>query len=1489
MRRTVWWIAVAVGLVLSDVAVSATTQAAAATAPETPPAAPAALAFQRLLANTGGTTAEMCFRFSQPLDPRAEAHYADYLHISPRITPAVRVDGKDLCLSGLGYGTSYTVTLLKGLPSASGARLPADQRIAVSLADRPALVAISGAGFILPRNTANGVTISTVNVDRVRIHVFRMSEPLLVTKIAGSHGMQLGTDAMDAYELRDLMRRSLTAAWSGTMDVRRDHNRTVETAFPLAGIIRPDAPGAYLVVAENAEAALPAKFFDLNAANDSDDYYGISLAAHWVVATDIALTTMTGRDGLHVFARSLASAMPLAGITLVLSSVGQDVLDQAVTDADGEASFSPGLLRGNGGARAATVSAHGPNGDFTLLNLNRPAFDFSDRGVSGRPSAGPIEAFLATERGIYRPGETVNVTALLRNPLGAAIDNTPLTLVLRRPDGVEARRVTLDAVAAGGFHQALALTGSAARGQWSVEALVDPSGDPIGRVQFDVQDFVPQQLKVTLHSPEHALQPGGAITATLDGQFLYGAPAAGLHGEADLRIVRDENPVAAATGYQFGLVDEDVKEVVQKLDMPDADAAGTSTIEAKLQPPAATSAPLKGILTAGLFEPSGRIVQDRLELPIRNQKLLIGVRSLGGAVLSASGFGAAATTATFDVRTFDASAAPIARADLHWSVVRENRVFDWFQTGRAWTFHYHTVDEPIFNGSLDVPADAPGVVTQALDWGHYRLVVSDPATGAASSVRFDVGWAATAGNADTPDKVEVSAQTPNLVPGQTTRVHIRGPFAGQAQVTVAGDRVFETHSLAVPATGADLDITARAEWGSGAYVLVSMYRPLEQPARPHDPVRAVGVVWLGIDAAPHKLSVSLGAPVKVLPRRPIRVPLRVSGATAGEPTWVTVAAVDEGILQLTRFAAPDPVGFFFGKRRLGVDMRDDYGRLLDGSAAAGPIREGGDEGIGGPGLPVTSTKIVSLFTGPVALGKDGSGEVTLQVPDFEGQLRLMALAWNHDAVGAAESRLIVRDPVFADLALPRFLAPGDTARMAVSLANTDGPAGDYHLDVAATGSVRTDGAHVLDVSLAAPARRVFGVGLAADRLGIGTVSADLSGPNGYKLHRDWQIAVRPAHAPITLAQTALQAPGETFRLDPHQLGLFLPGSLIISVGYAGYAGIDTPSLLQSLYQYPFGCTEQLVSAAWPLIYLNDPGLLGRVPRDAGAKAKVQHAIDTIIDREDPAGRFGLWRVNDGQASPWLDAYAVDFLMHAKDGGFTVPDPTLDRAEGWLAQEVQQSDLYADDRFGPTQAESRAYGLYVLARAGRGDLGAMRRMHDTVTWSKAGTNGPRLISWGEGGAKHGFAEALGLAHLAGALSLMGDRARAHDTFAMAVANLGARRSVPAAWFDFTYWSYARDLAGVVAIAADSGENDLAQSLIDRFGRLDLTAPRLNTQEKASLLAAAHALNRDEPGRALTVNARQIAPLKLPAALAPDAAEVQAGFAVTNAGSTDLWRT
>ncbi|HEX7967005.1 MAG TPA: MG2 domain-containing protein, partial [Stellaceae bacterium] len=929
------------------------------------------------------------------------------------------------------YGTSYQVTLLKGLPAQSGARLEADETVEVSLGDRPAVVALSGDGFILPRAASNGLTVQTVNVDRVTVRVLRMSDRLLPNEIRRPMGWRetqaLSGKQITRYQLREMIKGSASLVWSGTMTIERDHNRNVQTAFPLSDVIEPGQTGAYLVIAENAATATPERFFTGRRTREDDDRYDelwVNMPAHWVIATDIALSTMSGADGLHIFARSLVSADPLAGVKLSLVAAGQDVLGEAATDADGQVVFAPGLLRGKGANAAASITAYGAGGDFTLLDLNRPAFDLSDRGVAGRPAAGPIEAFLYTERGIYRPGDTAPVMALLRDAAGRAIDTMPVTLVLRRPDGLEAKRFVLPAQPQGGFRQDVGLSRSAARGVWSVEALVDPTGAPVGRVQFEVQDFVPQKLKVTLSSAAAVLRPGDPLDVALEGQFLYGAPAAGLAGEAELRIMRDPAPVPQAKGYRFGLADEKIDDTVQKLTLPPADEAGHARISDILQPVATSSAPLKGVLSAGLFEPSGRLVSDQLELPIRQHPLLIGVKPRFADDRAEEGKDAA-----FDILVFDESLRPIARPGLHWRLIRENRVYDWLRSGSDWTWHYHVVDQPLASGDIDAPVGAPAVLSQAVDWGYYRLVVDDPATQAATSVRFQSGWMATTESADTPDRVEVTVEKPLFAPGETARLRIQGPFAGKAQVTIASDRIFETRQVAVAKEGTVIDVKASEAWGAGAYVLVSLYRPLAV-GRPHDPVRAVGLAWLGIDPKPRTLSIALAAPEKSSPRHHLAVPIKVEGASGQGDTFVSLAAVDEGVLQLTHFATPDPARFFFGKRRLGVELRDDYGRLLDGSAAPGAIRAGGDaaaSSIGGEGLAVVSNRTVALFSGPVRLDASGSGEVVLDLPDFEGQLRLMAVAYNREAVGRAESRLIVRDAVVAELSLPRFLAPGDSA------------------------------------------------------------------------------------------------------------------------------------------------------------------------------------------------------------------------------------------------------------------------------------------------------------------------------------------------------------------------------------------------------------------------------------------------------------------------------
>jgi len=1463
--------------------------------------------FRHVIADTSMAEPAICLRFSQNLNTSPAAHYEDYLKFAPALTPAISATGTDLCLSGLNPATTYNLTILHGLPAASGAKLATDEKFPIALTDSSPLVAISGDGFILSRNTTNGLTIQTVNVAKVKIHLLRMSDKLIPQQL-GKFDVNPNTNIMAPYDLNFLLQSTVSIAWTGTMTIPADHNRTISTAFPLASVIPPGRDGLYLVVAENAANPLPESTFTGGA--NAVPYFGNTVAAHWVIATDLALTSFTGTDGLHVFARSLATAQPIQGADIRLISAGQDTLGKVLTNADGEADFPAPLLAGTRANAPATLLAYS-GGNFAFQNLTSPAFDLSDRGVSGRAAPKDFQAFMYTERGIYRPGETINVISLLRDRTGNAVSNMPLKFLVRRPDGVVDHSIVTPPAPDGGFFLPIALSATAARGLWTIEAYTDPTAAPIGRVQADIEDFVPQQLKVTLTADQKYLNPADNLTGALAGAFLYGAPAAGLHAQADLRVVRDSNPIPNAPGYAFGLVDDKVDDMDQSLTLPDADNQGNLQISAPLPQLPNTSVPLKAILTAGLFEPSGRYVSDVTEVPIRAQPLLIGIKPLFPDNQVADG-----QPAKFDVATFGPTGAAAATQNLSWTLVEENQIFDWFEDSNSnWTWHYHTEDQQLASGTINTTAAKPAEFTAPglgqYDWGTYRLIVTDNNSGAATSVRFNIGWDSTGASASTPDKEEIVAEKPLLNPGDSTKLHIKGPFAGTAQIVIANDRVFSTQTITIPKDGATISVKADAAWGAGAYVIVTAIRPLAS-AGPQQPVRAIGVAWLGINPAAHTLGVAIAAPAKITPRETVNIPIKITGAVPGDTPYVTLAAVDEGILQLTRFATPDPTAFLYGKLNLAMDIRDDYGNLLDGGAESGAIQQGGDSAsLGGPGLPVTSTKVVSLFSGPVTVGANGIANIPIDVPDFEGQLRFMAVAYNKTQTGAGADSMIVRDPVIEDVALPRFLAPGDTASLAISLHNTDGPPGAYTLKLSSTGAARMTATKTF--TLAAGQRVQTAAMIAAGDVGIATINADLTGPAHYAVHRSWQIAVRAAHYPVTLQSIALQPKNTNFKPDPKLLASFQPGSLAITIGYSAYQGIDVPSLLSALWLYPYGCTEQLTSTAFPLLYYNEKSLLSaaipgestdwRDTSTAGVKTRVQDAIDTILDRQDDTGTFGLWRVGDGEASAWLNVYTMDFLLRAKAAGYGVPDDALARGDTHLLSLVQQIDAgaegnsYTEQGLEAPQA-TLAYAEYVLAGTSQADLGLLRRMNDAAIiavdtdGASSPTVPPQYAYWAataSGGTldDNSLAQPLALAQLGGALSLMGDKFRSGNAFQMAVANIGIK-TTPIWWFDDTYYSETRDLAGMIAIAAGTNNPDLANQLLVKLTALNVKPENLSTQDQAWLLAAAAALDKNAASISLALNNKPLT-LKLPAALAPTPAEIAGGYIIKNSSPQNLWRT
>ncbi len=271
-------------------------------------------------------------------------------------------------------------------------------------------------------------------------------------------------------------------------------------------------------------------------------------------------------------------------------------------------------------------------------------------------------------------------------------------------------------------------------------------------------------------------------------------------------------------------------------------------------------------------------------------------------------------------------------------------------------------------------ADAPTHLAQQLNWGPHRITINDYEANTSTSMTFYVGWwGGGSGGDDAPDSLRVASDKKNYAPGDVAKLRLEAPFAGEALIAIATDRIVATYTTKVPADGTTLEIPVKAEWGAGAYALVTGWRPLNAPAD-RAPTRAVGAAWLGLDPALRTLAVQIAAPEKVMPRQRIEVPIRVANAQ-GPEAYVTMAAVDEGILQLTRYRTPNPADYYFGKRRLGIGMRDDYGKLLDVHAdEVGRIRVGGDAGDIG-GLDIVPTRTVALFSGPVKLDDKGEAKI----------------------------------------------------------------------------------------------------------------------------------------------------------------------------------------------------------------------------------------------------------------------------------------------------------------------------------------------------------------------------------------------------------------------------------------------------------------------------------------------------------------------------------
>lgn len=1340
----------------------------------------------------------ICARFSDQLD-KTGVDFEKFVQMDTTGLTIEKAGDDLLCVEGVTHGARHTLTFRAGIPAADGQVTVKPVTITAYVRDRSPALRFPGRAYVLPKvGEGAALPIEGVNTAKADLTLYRVTDRNILRAIQGDY---FG-EPMSYWSEDDFARNLGAEIWKGEAELAMEVNRDMTTRLPMAEPLSGKGAGIFAL-----RATIPGK--------DGEDF---APAWQWFVVSDLGITSLSGIDGLHVVVRSLGTAGAKPGVSVELLSRNNEILGTVQTDAQGYALFPAALTRGMGALAPAMVVAKDGAEDMAFLSLTDPEFDLSDRGVEGREPAPPIDVFLTTDRGAYRAGETVYATALARDAGALAIEGLPLTAILKRPDGVEYSRSLAEDAGGGGHVFALPIAGSAPRGVWRLELRADLDAPALTAKTFLVEDFLPERIDFTLTLPETPVRLGDTPDLTVEAKYLFGAVGADLAIEGDV-ILRAAKGLAAFPGYQFGLAEEPFNTQMQSFGGDTTDEAGRAVIALNIPEVNDPARPLELTVVARVAEGSGRPVERRLTRALQPAAAMIGVKPLFEDVVGEG------SDARFALVAVGPDETPVPMA-VTWELSRVETRYQWYQEYGNWYWEPVSRRERVADGRADLGA-APVEIAGPVTWGEYELVVSQADGGnAATSSRFYAGWYAPADVTATPDTLELSLDKPAYKVGDVAQLRIVPRSAGTALVSVLSNRLVTMKVVEVVEGENIIPMDVTDDWGAGVYVTASVLRPMDVAAG-RNPARAMGLAHASIDPGMKALAATIEVDAEVAPRGPMQVAVKVDGIAAGGTAYATIAAVDLGILNLTSFKSPDPKGHYFGQRKLGVGIRDVYGRLIDGlNGAAGAVRSGGDSAAQARlDAPPPTEELVAYFTGPVTVEADGYARATFDLPSFNGTVRIMAVVWSKTGIGQAEADVLVRDPVVVTASVPRFMAPGDESRMLLEIVHAKGPAGRMSLDVAAAGV--TLGAVPSGFELAEGGKAVFSVPITAGLEGVQDISVSLTTPDGKQLTKVLRLPVQRGDPEIARTTRLELAVGQTFTLDQAAFDGFAPGSGLATMAVGPIARLDAPGLLAALDRYPYGCTEQVTSRALPLIYFDQVAQAMQLKGAENISTRISQAVGEVLTNQSSEGGFGLWGPSSGDF--WLDAYVTDFLSRAKAQGHAVPDLAFRSALDNLRNRVNYSSDFDNG------GEALAYALMVLAREGAAAIGDLRYYADV-----------------KGDA---FATPIAQAQLGAALASYGDQRRADAMFTKAGARIATYQSLTDEQvYRADYGSSRRDVAAVLTLAVEAGSNVLDTEAL--AVALRPTGRSVSTQEATWTLLAANALI-DRPGvDGITMNGKPV---------------------------------
>lgn len=1014
-----------------------------------------------------------------------------------------------------------------------------------------------------------------------------------------------------------------------------------------------------------------------------------------LIASDLGLLAKRGSDGnTVVFVNDLRNTTPMSGVTVELYDYQQQVIGSGTTGSDGK------VIVNTGETPAFVVAKSGSQRGYLKVN-DGVSLSLSNFNIAGERIKDGLKGFLYGERGVWRPGDSLYLAFILESKMKALPENHPVIFELENPEGQITSRMVRSSSVNGFYTFPTKTDADAPTGNWTARAKV---GQATFTQRVRIETVKPNRLKINLDFGKDKLTiDDGRITGNLSVNWLQGNPGKNLKAEFDLLLSRSETKFDKYPNFVFDNPFNEFTSEDQRIFEGTTDGEGKATINFSVgiegNPPGVLRATFRG----KVFEEGGNYSLDRFSMPYYPFSTFVGVRVPRGDKYL--GMLAINQDHKVEVATVDANGNPTSVDGVEMSLHK----LDW----RWWwdsddinnaEYMQGQLEKTVKTGTIKT-VDGKGTWTfRAGEWGRYLLRARDPESGHTTGQMVFISWS---GNG--PDGREgatllsFTSDKELYNTGEKINLAVPGSANGRALVTVEnGSRVIESRWVETQAGLNTITLDATPDMAPNCFVYVTLLQPHAQTINDL-PIRMYGVIPVRVENPETHLNPTITMADVLEPGQQVTV--KVAEAKNRTMTY-TLAVVEDGLLDLTRFKTPDAWSYFYSREALGVKTWDLYNDVMGsfGGKVERLMAVGGDNEIAGKDSEKKNNRFkpVVKFLGPFAL-KGGTNEHTFTMPNYIGSVRTMVVAGYEGSYGKAEKTTPVRKPLMVLATLPRVLGPEEKLKLPVTLFRMEPGIKNVKVEIAVDGPLALQGTATQNVVMNGDDLTTEFDLTVKSQTGYGKVTITATSGNA-KAVDAVTIEIRNPNPPLIKVTDAIVEQNKTWSGTASPVGLTGTNTGVLEI--STLPPINLGQRLRYLIQYPYGCIEQTTSSVFPQLYLDRIKKLS-VSEKAEISANITAGVLRLKSFQVNDGGFAYWPGGDDSDS-WGTSYAGNFLTEAEAKGYFVPQDLMRRwksyqrgkAQNWRrSPSVYNSDLV------------QAYRLYTLANAGDPDLGAMNRMRE----------------------------------------------------------------------------------------------------------------------------------------------------------------------------------